>query len=190
MIEIEEDKQINTKQIEPMREYKKTYSFNNMPIAKYTNKEDLQNKISEYFNQWCTIKTKTIKAKDSDWNLIEKTIEVPIPTITWLALYLWFNDRSSLYNYASGRVQGDGETIDWENALAYTAKKAMTFIEREYEEMLQSSNVVWAIFALKNMWRSDRLDINQTTLDVNQLWNETQRADKPMQFGQVIAETV
>jgi len=51
MIEIEEDKQINTKQIEPMREYKKTYSFNNMPIAKYTNKEDLQNKISEYFNQ-------------------------------------------------------------------------------------------------------------------------------------------
>ena len=52
-------------------------------------------------------------------------------------------------------------------------KKACLFIEKYYEEWLQN-NPVWSIFALKNMWRSDRMDLSVQTTDLNQLRSQSQ----------------
>ncbi len=132
----------------------------------YKTPEELQERIYNYFNWWA--KTKKVTIKNKDWT--EKIIETPILTITGLCLYAGFASRQSWYDYE--------EKTDF----SYTLKKARLFIEQEYEEMLRS-NPVWAIFALKNFGRSDRLDINATTLDLNTLRGSAQ-AEAPSFYRQ------
>lgn len=106
--------------------------------------EDLKNKIEEYFESG--VRTRTIFAgKDKE------PFNVPVPTITGLALYLGFESRQSFYDYEK------------RSQFSYIIKKARTFIEREYEEMLASGNVTGAIFALKNMGWTDRTQTDITT---------------------------
>jgi hypothetical protein len=103
---------------------------------KFKTPEDLQSRIDEYFNGG--MNKKTMFTKEG----IE--YEVPIPTVSGLAIFLGFESRQSFYDYEK-REQ-----------FSYTIKRARLFIEREYEELLQTANVTGAIFALKNMGWMDK----------------------------------
>jgi hypothetical protein len=91
---------------------------------------ELQSKIDEYF-QLCPDK-KTIVVG-------ETTIDVPIPTICGLALFLGFESRQSFYDYERNEV------------FSYTIKKARLRIEQKYEQNLSFGNPTGSIFALKNL---------------------------------------
>jgi hypothetical protein len=79
--------------------------------------------------------------------------KVDCPTITGLVLFCGFSDRQSFYDYEK------------KAEFTCTIKKARTFIEREYEELLHE-NPTAAIFALKNFDWSDK---QEQTLTVNTL---------------------
>jgi hypothetical protein len=66
---------------------------------KFQTEEELTEKINEYLNNCPDTKTVYFKLKD---DVIEK--EVPCPTITGLALFLGFCDRSSFYDYEKRSV--------------------------------------------------------------------------------------
>jgi hypothetical protein len=114
----------------------------------------MQAKIIEYITD-CPRKKKVY------YGDLGKFYSLPMPTITGLTLYLGFCDRSSFYKY-----EGDAEEIaeieDEElkrikQEFRHTVKKARAFIEREYEEMLQTGKPAGAIFALKNFgWKDER----------------------------------
>ena len=107
----------------------------------FATQEELQEKIDEYFEPWYRKK----KITSSTW------IEFEIPAITTsdLALYLGFESRQSIYDYSN------------REEFSYIIKKALFFIEREYEEkLLYSTNSTGAIFALKNMWWKDKTEVD------------------------------
>lgn len=107
----------------------------------FKTEEELQNKVDEYFEKWYRKK----KVTTSSW--VE--IEVPAITTTDLALYLGFESRQSIYDYANNKK------------FSYIIKRALFFIEREYEEkLLFSQNTSGAIFALKNMWWKDKSEVD------------------------------
>ena len=107
---------------------------------KYKNKEELQDKITEYFEKGMR-KKKVVVGPVTNRSMVE----IPVPTITGLALFLGFESRQSFYDYEKNEE------------FTYTIKKARTFIEREYEELLSTGNVTGAIFALKNMGWIDKI---------------------------------
>lgn len=109
---------------------------------RYKTPEELQQRITEYFDLKEDTRTVVTKA----W----LTVEVFTPTITGLALYLWFESRQSFYDYEKNEK------------YSYTIKKARTIIENEYEKWLQVQPT-WNIFALKNFWWTDKQEIDQTT---------------------------
>ena len=104
--------------------------------AAYKSKEELQDAIEEYLNN---PQTRKVIAKDGS------EVQMPLITITGLALHLGFASRQSFYDYEA------------KEEFTYTIKRARMFIEHEYEAQLQCGNTVGAIFALKNMGWSDRL---------------------------------
>lgn len=111
------------------------WNFSSSNKPKYETPEELQKKILEYFESGRNVR----KVYDGD---TQKIREIPIITITWLVLFLWFDSRQSFYDYEK------------KEAFSYTIKKARTFIEQEYEEMLSLGNHTAAIFALKNFgWK-------------------------------------
>ncbi len=86
----------------------------------YEDPEELAKQVENYFNEE----------------------EAKKPTITGLALYLGFADKTTLYEY---RDRPD---------FSYSIKKAITKIEQYHEQALSDNNVAGRIFALKNMgWR-------------------------------------
>ena len=105
--------------------------------------EELQQKIDEYFTDGVKIR-EIIVGKEPN----KQAIKIPVPTITGLALFCGFASRQSFYDYED-RPQ-----------FSYTIKRARTFIELEYEEQLQVGNTVGAIFALKNMGWTDKIEQN------------------------------
>jgi hypothetical protein len=107
--------------------------------------EKLQLKIDEYFNEGVKKRTVIIGKAPN-----QKTIEVEVPTITGLTIFLGFESRQSFYDYEK------------KEHFSYTIKRARLFIECEYEEQLQVGNTVGAIFALKNMGWIDR-QVNEMT---------------------------
>lgn len=111
---------------------------------------EMQEKIIEYFDKWATVK-KFWNKKRECWE------EIKIFSITWLVLYLGFCDRSSFYKYEK------------KEAFRHTIKKARSFIENEYEEMLQTWNTTWAIFALKNFKWKD-IQTHEWELNDNGSW--------------------
>lgn len=113
----------------------------------YETPEDLQEAIDEYFND---VPTRTIYVSD-------KTIEMPIVTITGLTLALGFCDRASFYDY-----EKKGE-------FSHTIKTARLRVENDYEMQLRSSHQGQAgvIFGLKNLGWSDKQDEAQDSTDPN-----------------------
>lgn len=67
-------------------------------------------------------------------------------TITGLILYAGFADRSSFYKYE------DNEKF------RHTIKNARLRVEQIYEKALHKGNTIGAIFALKNMGWSDKIE--------------------------------
>jgi hypothetical protein len=108
--------------------------------------EDLQEKISEYFA--IGVKKRTVLVGPPNKRT---TIEIEVPTITGLCYFLGFESRQSFYDYEE------------REGFSYTVKRSRLFIEKEYEEQLQTGNVTGAIFALKNFGWKDKAEIDHTT---------------------------
>lgn len=112
--------------------------------AFYKNEIDLQNKIDEYFNN-CPdfITVKQFDKTNSEFIEYKKYT----PTISGLALYLGFINRSSMYDYEN------------KPEFTNTIKKARLRIENEYEKQLYCDKCTGAIFALKNLGWNDKTEM-------------------------------
>ena len=108
----------------------------------YSNQEDLESAINEYFNNGVKLKQVEIGPKEN-----KQIIEIPVPTITGLCFYCGFASRQSFYD------------MEKRPELTYIVKRARLFIEKEYEENLRGGNVAGSIFALKNMGWVDSQDL-------------------------------
>ncbi len=117
---------------------------------RFKDSEELKNKIEEYFKKGLKKRIVLIGRPPN-----QQTVEIPVPTITGLALYLGFESRQSFYDYEK------------EKEFSYTIKKARTLIEQEYEEQLQHGSTIGAIFALKNMGWIDKVESEQTNINYN-----------------------
>lgn len=113
--------------------------------AFFKNAKELEKKVDEYF-KWGYRKKKMYTADGTEY-------EVPAITITDLAIFLWFESRQSIYDYAS----------KWD--FSYIIKRATLFVEREYEEKLSWNSPTGPIFALKNMGWKDKTEVEQTVKD-------------------------
>jgi hypothetical protein len=113
----------------------------------YKSVKDLDAKIYEYFTD-CPDK-RIVKLKDCEG--AEYQDKVPCPTLTGLTLFLGFCDKQSLYDYEQNKPE-----------FTCSIKRARTFIEREYENMLYNGQCTGAIFALKNMGWSDKTQTELT----------------------------
>lgn len=111
----------------------------------YDNAEDLQKAIDDYFKEGVETKTVVVGPPNN-----KTTIEVEVPTITGLCYFLGFESRQSFYD------------LEKRPGFSYTVKRARLFIEKHYEEMLQSGNTTGAIFALKNFDWKDRQEVAST----------------------------
>lgn len=106
----------------------------------YSNVEDLESKINEYFAG-----LEQRKEEQPDGSTI--TIESENPTITGLAYYLGFESRQSFYDYEKN------------SDFSYAIKRARLAIEGNYEKALFSKNPTGPIFALKNFGWKDTQEI-------------------------------
>lgn len=112
----------------------------------FTTPDDLQQRIDEYFATGVKRKKVLVGPPANRMH-----IEIEVPTITGLAIYLGFESRQSFYDY------------ELKPEFAYTIKRARLFIENEYEEMLNTGNTAGAIFALKNFGWTDKQEIDQNS---------------------------
>lgn len=124
---------------------------------KFKNPEELEKSISDYFENGVAIRTVVVGKGDN-----KKDIDIPVPTITGLVLHCGFESRQSFYDYEK------------RTEFSYIIKKARTFIEKHYEEILQTGGGSAAIFALKNFGWTDK-----------QLLEHTGRDGEPIQISDV-----
>jgi len=124
--------------------YKETHPKGGRPPM-YQSAEQLQERIDEYFESGMKIKQVVVGNKDK-----REVINVPVPTLTGLVLFLGFESRQSFF---------DMEKVP---AFSYTIKKARMRVESVYEEMLATGAPVGAIFALKNMGWKDKTEVENT----------------------------
>jgi len=122
-------------------------SFGGRPPV-FKTPEEMQEQIAGYFIGGMK-KRQIVVGKGED----KHVVEIPIPTITGLCLYLGFDSRQSFYDYEE------------KDEFSYTIKKARTFIELEYEEILQTTGSTGAIFALKNFGWQDRSELAVSSSD-------------------------
>ena len=120
---------------------KKEKNLGGRPLI-FKTPEELEEKIKEYFDGG--YRTKKIATKDGG------EIEIPCITLTDLCLFLGFADKCSFYDYE----KRDG--------FSHSIKRARSFIEREYEEMLRFGNPAGAIFALKNFGWKDKQEVEHS----------------------------
>jgi len=97
----------------------------NLRARMYENPLELEEIVYKYF-EWCEANKESL-------------------TITGLALYVGFGDKSLMYNYA---MRNDYIFL----------KNALLIIEGKYEKGLESMNCVGSIFALKNMGWVDKVE--------------------------------
>ena len=117
---------------------------------KFESANELAEAINEYFNKG--VNKRQIKV-GSGKNA--QMIEIEIPTITGLCLYIGFESRQSFYD------------MEKKDEFTYIVKRARMFIENEYEEQLQVGNTIGAIFALKNMGWTDKQQLEHTGKIIN-----------------------
>lgn len=102
--------------------------------------QDMLEQIEEYFAFGLTIKTIICGKAPNQY-----PVEVQVPTITGLCMYLGFESRQSFYDY------------EQKEDFSYIVKNARLAIETHYEEQLSVGNTVGSIFALKNMgWKDNQ----------------------------------
>ena len=111
----------------------------------YDTEEDLQQAVNSYFE---FIKGEKQSMVAEGGLMRETWVRDPEPaTITGLALFLGFESRQSIYDYAK-----DGR-------FSYIIKQSQLRVECEYEKKLSGDKPTGPIFALKNMGWSDRQEI-------------------------------
>lgn len=108
----------------------------------YTNSEELQAKIDEYFEKGVNTRSMFVGPRDD-----KVEIKIKVPTIAGLVLHCGFCDRSSFYKYED------------KEEFRHTIKKARERIAQHYEELLQSGLGAGAIFALKNFGWQDKTEV-------------------------------
>lgn len=136
------------------KKYNYTMKTGRPPL--YKTPEEMENKISEYFKPE---NLPTIKK----YTALGQEVLVPCPTVTGLTLFLGFCDRHSFYAYEENKPE-----------FSNIIKKARTFIEKHYEELLQNGNTTGAIFALKNFGWKDKTELDQNikaTIDIKDFRN-------------------
>lgn len=79
------------------------------------------------------------------------------PGFSGLAYALGFSERRSLNDYADKK----------DSVLSTPIKRAMLYIETDYEKLLREKACTGAIFALKNRGWSDKTETVLTTIDSN-----------------------
>ena len=109
----------------------------------YKSPEEMNEAIRKYFEE--DHKTRIVIIGKAPNN---HEVELPVITVTGLAIYLGFESRQSLYDYEKKKE------------FSYIIKRARLFIEEEYEEQLQHGNTTGAIFALKNMGWVDKQEVD------------------------------
>lgn len=115
--------------------------------------EDMQDKIDKFFI-W--VQGEKGSMVNVDGQIVQQWNRYPEPaTITGLALFLGFESRQSVYDYAE---KGD---------FSYIIKKAKLRVECEYEKKLSAQNCTGSIFALKNMGWKDRSEIEHSGNKIN-----------------------
>ncbi len=131
----------------------------------YKNPEELAQKIYEYYNY---IEGEYImkpgerhsKTKNPDGSVTETTetyeykewVRNPeTPSMTGMAIFLGFESRQSLYDYAK------------KSRFSYIIKRGLLEIEKVYESGLWQDKPIGAIFALKNMGWSDKTETDITS---------------------------
>ena len=115
-----------------------------MSEKRFKTDEELQEKIDQYFKEHCGITYNENGDIDS----------VKPPTVTGLALYLGFSDRSSLYDYKK------------DTKHSHTIKRAISRMEEFAEAQLFSGKTpTGAIFWLKNHKWADEKKQQLTTID-------------------------
>ena len=103
--------------------------------------EELEEAIDGYFRGGIKIKTVVVGQGST-----KRAIQVPLPTITGLVNFIGFANRASFYD------------LEKDERFSHTIKRARSFIEQEYEELLQTGLGSGAIFALKNFGWIDRTE--------------------------------
>ena len=102
--------------------------------------DDLQAKVDEYFLTGRPVKQMIVGQGNN-----QRVVDLAVPTITGMALYLGFLDRNSLYD------------VEEREGFSSIIKKARARIVQHYEELLQTGMPAGPIFALKNLdgWRDN-----------------------------------
>ena len=128
----------------------------------FKDSDTLQDAINKYFNEGVNTRDIIVgKGKD------KQTIQIEVPTITGLCLYLGFESRQSFYDYEQRSEK-----------FSYVIKKARMRIESHYEEGLQLGNTVGSIFALKNMGWRDRIEQDITVHQEQRLFTPKGKVKK------------
>jgi len=124
----------------------------------YSNPEDLQKKVDEYFEYLkgeSHIEQRQFKDEDGTINIFDETVWDRPPehaTITGLIIYIGFDSRSTFYEYK--------DKVEFSHIIKIASLK----VEHEYEKAIRADKIpTGAIFALKNMGWSDRQTIDTTT---------------------------
>jgi hypothetical protein len=130
---------------------------------KFKTNEELVEAVDDYFKNGVRKKSVIVGRGEN-----KEVVEIEVPTITGLAIHLGFESRQSFYDYEK------------REGFSYTIKRARTFIEQHYEELLQVGNTTGAIFALKNMGWIDRHEADITTKgeSVNRIEVSKEQIDK------------
>lgn len=115
--------------------------------------EELKKRIVEYFESYLPKK---------DGNPPDPALGFK-PTVSGLGLWLGFSDRRSFYNYADRKKDKE--------EFAHIVKKAIYYIEMQYEQLLESKGATGAIFALKNMGWKDKIE-QEVTTNQSIVWHE------------------
>lgn len=88
-------------------------------------------------------------------------------TITGLALFLGFCNKSSLYDYAKKSDE-----------FSLPIKRALSMVEHGYELNINGKNAAGPIFALKNFGWKDEQHVNQTNVNLNSKELDDEALDK------------
>lgn len=93
----------------------------------------------------------------------------PILTITGLAHYLGFESRQSIYDYKE------------KGQFSYIIKRALLFIESNYEKKLSGTTPTGPIFALKNMGWKDKTETEMSGhIENRQIVYESSPTNEPI----------
>jgi len=111
----------------------------------YENVDELAEMCESYF--WVPVMIDAGNKVNPNEKIPSGKVEsIAKPSVTGLALYLGFADKTTLYEYRD------------RPEFSYPIKRALTMIERYHEEGLDGNSVAGRIFALKNMGWKDKTE--------------------------------